>query len=156
MAKEDSTKDEKVVLSKGEFQQLQDDINLLKRSVSQYRLQEQELALKKERGEDTLPRGYCKRIDGELVVSWLGLNDEGSKAEQKILYQGTTPIGEVLIGHYKTIDGKDIVTEASKFYTSTDLEKFTKIGQEGDTWIVRFDNPELPQEYKIHLKFVNP
>ena len=86
----------------------------------------------------------------------MGLNEEGSKAEQKILYQGTTPIGEVLIGHYKTLEGEDIICEASKFYKSIALEKFTKIGQEGDMWTIRFDNKELPQDMKIHVKYLNP
>ena len=101
-------------------------------------------------------RGHLKRLNGKLIVRWMGLNEEGSKAEQKILYQGTTPIGEVLIGHYKTLEGEDIICEASKFYKSIALEKFTKIGQEGDMWTIRFDNKELPQDMKIHVKYLNP
>lgn len=156
MAKEQKEvpKEEKVVLSKKDFEEMQADINLLKGSVSQYKLEEQQALRDKDKKE--LPRGHMKRIKGKLVTKWLGLNEPGSQAEQKILYQGTTPIGEVLIGHYKTIDDEDIVCEASIFYKSTDLEHFTKLGQDGDEWIIRFDNMDLPQEYRINVKFVNP
>ena len=152
--KTDEKTEEKVVLTRKEFNEIQKDIQLLKNSVSRYKLEEQEAKISK--NKDKLPRGHCKRLNGKLVVKWLGVNDPGSKAEQKILYQGTTPVGEVLVGHYKTIDDEDIVCEAIKFYRSTDLEYFTKIGQEGEDWIIRFDNPELPQEYKLNIKYLNP
>lgn len=154
-AKEETQENkEKVVVDAEVFSKMQSDIELLKKVANRYRLEEQEALAK--RNEKGAPRGHLKRLNGKLVVKWLGLNEKGSKAEQKILYQGTTPVGEVLIGHYKTIEDEDIVCEAVKFYRSTDIEQFTKIGQEGDDWVIKFDNQALPQEYKINLKFVNP
>ncbi len=145
---------EKVVISKEEFNKMQKDIDLLKKVASRYKIEEQEALERK--GEARQRRGFLKRLEGKLIVKWLGLNEEGSKAEQKILYQGTTPVGEVMIGHYKTIDNEDVVTDAVRFYRSTDLEHFTITGQEGSLLTLRFDNPNLPQEYKLDLKFVNP
>jgi len=154
MEKNKQDSKEQVVISKEDFKKMQEDINLLKGTVSRYKLEEQEALLKGKKKK--LPRGHLKKVNGKLILSWLGLNVAGSKAEQKILYQGTTPVGEVMIGHYKVLDDEDLVCEASKFYKSTDLEKFTKIGQEGDNWIIKFDDPELPQKMSINIKFINP
>ena len=153
-ANETIDSEEKVVLTKTQFDAIQQDIDVLKKSVNRGRLEEQEAKVQK--GKKVLPKGHLKRLKGKLIVKWLGVNEVGSKAEHEILYQGTTPVGEVLKGHYIDIDGDPIVTESVQFYRSTDLEYFTKIGQEGDEWIIKFDNPELPQEYKIKELFINP
>jgi hypothetical protein len=145
---------EQVVITKEEFSKMQSDIALLKSVASRYKLEEQEALAKRDRKE--LPRGHLKRLDGKLITRWVGMNEPDFKGEQKIIYQGTTPMGEIMIGHYKTIDNEDIVCEAVKFYRSTDLEYFTKLSQDGDTWTIRFDNKELPQDLKINAKFVNP
>lgn len=146
--------EEKVVMTKTDLDSMQADIDLLKKSVSRYKIEEQQALRDKDKVEK--PRGHLKRIDGKLVEKWMGLNEAGSKAEQKILYQGTTPVGEIMIGHYKTFDDEDLVCEAIKFYRSTDLEYFTKLGEDGDEWTIAFDNPELPQNHKINVRYVNP
>lgn len=147
-------KEEKVVISRDELNKMQEDIRILKSVASRYKLEEQEALANK--GKKKESRGFLKKLDGKLIVKWIGSNEPGWKGEQKILYQGTTPIGEVLVSHFKTIEDEDVICDAVKFYRSTDLEHFTKVGQEGDIWIIRFDNPELPQEFKVDVKFINP
>jgi len=147
-------KQDNVVIPKEEYEKLRTDIELLKSSTSRYKLEE-EMA-KQEAGKEKPPRGHMKRLKGKLVIGWMGINEPDSKAEFKMLYQGTTPVGEILKGHYKTLDDKDIVCESIKFTRSNDLEYFTKIGHEGDEWVVKFDNPELPQKYNIPIPFLNP
>lgn len=146
--------DEKVVISKAELESLQKDIEILKRSVSRARLDQATSKVEGEVKEE--PKGFLKKLNGKVIVKWFGINEPGSKAKQEILYQGTTPIGEILKGHYVTIDGEEILEDAIRFYRSTDLAPFVKLGQEGDSWIIQFEDPSLPQEFKISTKFINP
>jgi hypothetical protein len=154
---------ENIVLTKDEFQKIQSDIELLKGAVSTYKLQEQE-ALRAKASKKS-PRGFLKRIkaksekgiDGNhLVVGWKGVKEDGSKAKQEIIYNGTTPVGEKLVSHFLTIDGDDVVCDFVKLIRSNDIERFSILSKDGDYMTISFDNPELPQEYRIKDIFINP
>lgn len=143
---------EQIVLSKEQFETMMTDIKILKKSVSRYKLEENEA---KERGEKKGgKRGHCLKLNGEVIVKWLGKGDAGSQAKSEILYNGTTPIGETLKGHYITITGKEIVTDAVNFYRSNDIEYFDVLEElPNGNWSVRFLNPDLPQEYEFNPKY---
>jgi len=82
--------------------------------------------------------------------------EEDSKADMKIIYRDNMPVGENLIGHYKTLEGEDIVCDAVKFYRSDVIEKFDRLEDLGQYWEVQFHNPKLPQKYRLNINFVNP
>lgn len=158
----EAEKDSTVTLSKEQFDTMMErmeeqsaDIRVLKKSVSKYRLEENQA--KEEKDKVSQPRGFLKRLNGKLIVKWLGKDEVNSKAKGEILYNGTTAAGEILKGHYITLEGEEVVTDAVLLTRSTDLEHFTQTGKDSEgNWIIRFDNTDLPQEYKINPKFVNP
>jgi hypothetical protein len=137
--------------------QLEKQIAILRDSVRQDRLSQADDKMngKKER----LPVGHLKKLNGKLVVKWLGAEEAGSQAKQELIYQNNNVVGEKLIGHYITIDGEDIVCDAINFTRSIDIEKFTKIGGTQKDWIIEFHNPVLATKYpayKIDVKYLNP
>lgn len=151
-----------VVLPKEQFDKMMEmmeaqsaDIRVLKKSVSKYKLEENEA--KEKKGKTVATRGYLKKLNGEVIVKWLSKDDPNSKVKNEILYQGTTPTGEVLKSHYITIDDKEIVTDTIQFVRSNEMEYFTKLKTDSEgNWVIQFDNPTLPQEYTINPKFINP
>lgn len=160
-APEEPVINEQVVLSKEQFDQLlaqnaklAADVNILKKSVSRSRLEENEA--KEKAGKTFSRKGHVLKLNGKPIVKWFGKNEEGSKAKSEILYNGTTPMGEVLQGHYVTIDGEEIVCPAINFYRSTDIEFFTILENlPNGNWLVKFDNPDLPQSFEFNPIYNN-
>jgi len=128
-------------------------IEILKDSVSKNKLDQATKA-----HDDTVkyPSGFLKKLKGKVIVKWLGVNDPGSEAKQELVYQNNAPVGEQLTGHYIALDGSKIVCNMLEFVRTTEREKFDIIGQDGDKLTIRFHNSELPQEYEISTKYVNP
>jgi hypothetical protein len=133
---------------------LEEEINILRQAVSRNKLIEAEQ--KASGKKKILGRGFLKKLQGKVVVAWLGVNDKGSSAKQEIIYNGSSPVGERMIGHYKTIFGDDIVCDMLEFTRSTEKENFDIIAKNGEELTICFDNQELPSEYKINTKFINP
>ncbi len=140
-----------------ELDDLRQEIQILRESVREDKLKQADSKYKPV--EPSLPVGFLKRLHGELVVKWMGVNEEGSKAKQELHYQGQAVVGEHLNGHYITIDDKEIVCDSIEFTRSNDIEKFSKVDGYGEDWVIEFHNPELAKkypEYKINTKFINP
>lgn len=148
-------------------------IEILQSTVSKQRLKE----AGENHNKEFLLQGHLKRLRGELIIGWnrmekkgkgysttvynaknepIEIREEDSMARMEIIYKDNYPVGEKLVGHYTTLEGKDIVCDAVEFYRSTVLEKFDRIKDEGQFWIVRFHNPSLPQRLRININFINP
>lgn len=143
-----------VTLSQEQFDKLTSDVAVLKKSVSRAKFEENEAKEGKNKKHGV--SGHCKRLQGKVIVKWIGSKDPAYKGRQEILYNGTTPSGEVLKGHFVTIDGEEIITDMIQFTRSNDLEFFTKLSDTPDgNWMIRFENPELPQEYEFNPHYNN-
>jgi len=129
-------------------------ISILEDSVSRYKLEQ--ATSRHDAKKDKPLRGHLKRLQGKVIARWMGVNEEGSRAKQELVYLNNAIVGEKLVGHYKTIGGEDIICDAIEFTRSNRLEKFTILSQDGDILTIKFDDNTLPQEYKIDVKYVNP
>lgn len=135
---------------------LETENRVLRDAMRQDRLQASDERIKGKKEE--LRRGFLKRLQGKVVVAWLSTKDVGSKAEQRIVYQNNMPVGEVMIGHYKTLSGEDIVCEMKEFTDAVEQEWFEILSQDNKTgdMVVRFIDPTLPQSFAINKRFINP
>ena len=167
------SEDKKMIeVSKDKLDSIMSEISVLKDTVSKQRYKEAE-----ERQSKTFAlKGHLKRLRGEVIIAWypmvvmgnpsktvydskgepIEIREKDSKAKMEIIERDTVAVGETLIGHYKTIKGKDIVCDAREFYRSTSLEKFDKVKDMGQCWEVKFHNKSLPQSYKLNIDFINP
>ena len=132
---------------------LMETVAILKDSVSKHKY---EIAEKKLNDEPKKPRGFLKKLHGGLVVKWFGVNEVGSKAKQEILYNNGVPCGERLIGHYVFLDGSETTCDSLEFTRSNEQEWFSIVKDLDESAVVNFDDPELPREYKINKKYINP
>lgn len=164
-------------------EELNKKIEILQKTTSEVRYKEAEEEINKEGkkliGHCKVLEGVVDgsdRSEAKLIVGWhnmvkigsskglyvydrkgkkMELKEEDSKAKSEILYQNGVAVGEKLIGHYITIDGESIVTDAVNFYRSTAMEKFDILDSSDDYYKVRFHNHRLPQDYKINIRFIN-
>lgn len=146
--------DGKVLIDADRLAKLEQSIDILRDAVKADRLEKSD---EKYKGKKKLvQQGHLKVLRGKVIVAWLAPNARGSEAKQEIIYQNNIPVGEKMIGHYKTIDGEDIVCEMNEFTRSTEQEKFDIVSRNGDMITVRFHNPELPQVYELAKRYINP
>jgi len=147
------------------------DADLVKRLSDRLDAQDKEIAILRDAArQDRLNRadekikgkksivkvGHLKKLHGQVIVAWLGVDEPGSQAKQELIYQNNNVVGEKLIGHFKTLSGDDIVCDYQEFARSVSLEQYDELEKQGDYVVVRFHNPNLPQSYKINKKFINP
>src|SRR3989304_2338948 len=140
-----------------ELAALKKQVQILRESVRQDKLAQADKRILGEK--KTVPVGHLKRLRGKVVVRWYGPREEGSQAKQEIIYQNNNAISEHIVGHYKTIDGDDIVCDMVGFLRGNDLEYFDKIGGTRENWIIQFHDSELAAQYpdyEINVKFINP
>ena len=166
-------KEKTITVNEEKLNKLLSEMEILKDTVSKQRYKEAEARQDKK----FLLQGHLKRLKGEVIIAWypmerkgngasqtvynlkdepIEIKEEDSKAEMEIIYKDNVPVGEKLVGHYKTIEGKDIVCDAKEFYRSSAVEKFDKLEDLGQFWLVSFHNPLLPKKIKININFINP
>jgi hypothetical protein len=106
------------------------------------------------------PRGYVKRVLGDVIVKWLGKHESDIVKQNRTFKNPKTGMyEEVLKMDARSIEGKECVFDYKQLTECNDKEWFTISEDLGDDIIVEFDNPELAEKYpsfKINKKFINP
>ena len=144
----------KVMIDADRLARLEQQIDVLRDAVKEDRLarSEEKFMGKKEPNKV----GHLKVLKGKVIVKWFGVGEEGSKASAELIYTNNQVTGEKLIGHYRTIEGEDIICDMNEFTRATDVAKFDVLSKEGNILTVRFHDKNLPSEFAINKRYINP
>lgn len=142
--------------------QQSNEIAILKASVSETK-QEQAARNLELDGADKRLKGFLKKINGKLILRWKGADESEVVARNGVVSEGDRFVGEVMKGHFVTIEGEDLITDYRDFVRSRDRVWFRVVKDEfidGDRiWTIEFEDIELRNKYGeivIPVKYVNP
>jgi hypothetical protein len=112
--------------------------------------------------EDLRPRATLKVYDNKVIVKWKDAIESEHVFKNQVVYNGITPIGEIVKSHLVTIDGEEIITDYSDFIKRnvyTNIRRLSQSDTDGKTfWRAVFEDPNLAEKYgeiDIETKFLN-